>query len=106
MPKGITNSTIDFMFSRNPGLEKVPKLRKFYLKGHHFSFEKADVDNNCEWFELARSKGWLWSMMAHRKATYPTFTWTNFDEWMRFKLPEDKEEVKEIYKTLCKVEDR
>ena len=87
MPTGIPNSSIDFMFGLTPEYNNVPKLRKFYRKGHHFSFEKADITNNTEWFKIAKSKGWLPAMKAHRDATYPTFKWDNFDAWLEPKDP-------------------
>ena len=84
-------------------------MKKFIEKGFHIRFEKADNLNSTKWFDLAKGKGWLPSMVAHRNLTYPTFTWTNFDKWYESNpLPESKPILpyppkidKSKYKTAC-----
>ena len=78
----LTKTPYDLLFSLNPKLVKVPKMRKFLTKGYHFSLEKADLDNAIFWFEISAIKGWLPAMIAHRDATYPCFKWDNFDRWL------------------------
>ena len=78
----LTKTPYDLLFSLNPKLVKVPKMRKFLSKGYHFSLEKADLDNTIFWFEISAIKGWLPAMIAHRDATYPCFKWDNFDRWL------------------------
>jgi len=70
------------LFTLRPELLEVPKMKKFINNGYHLTFEKADIQNNTEWFEIAKSKGYLPAMKKHMELTYPTFEWDNFKKWL------------------------
>ena len=46
------------------------------------AFEKADMENNTNYFEEQRKKGFHNDMFFHRKAS-SCFEWKNFDEWIK-----------------------
>jgi len=44
----MNDENIDMLFTINPKIENVPKMRDFLRKGYHWTFEKADLRNNTE----------------------------------------------------------
>ena len=53
----------------------------------HWAFEKADTENNVNYFNELKAKGYENAMKSHRKMT-SCFDWKNFDAWVK---EEDKE---------------
>ena len=53
----------------------------------HWAFEKADTENNVDYFNELKAKGYENTMKSHRKMT-SCFDWKNFDAWVKtFDLP-------------------
>lgn len=73
-------------------------LLVFLHKGHHFTFEKADLKNSTKWFDEAYPK-WGKCMDAHAAMTYPTFTWDNYYAWKVSKNYLDNEALDEGFDT-------
>lgn len=82
----MNDNTIDILFTMNPKISNVPKMRDFLRKGHHWTFEKADMQNNTEWFDVALEKKWLPAMIAHRESCRGVFDFENFDQWCATKF--------------------
>ena len=76
-------ATNHIIFTLRPELLAVPKMEKFMNNNYHLTFEKADLLNNVEWFEVAKSKGYLAAMTKHMDCTYPTFKWKNYRAWLK-----------------------
>lgn len=47
----------------------------------HITFEKADLQNNTNWFCAARDKGFMDAMLFHREGCRGVFDFDNFDKW-------------------------
>ena len=71
------------LFAINPDFEDIPKMKKFIEKRYHITFEQADSKNRTDWFDIAKEKGYLQAMIAHRQSTKGIFEWTNFDNWLK-----------------------
>jgi len=71
----------NLLFAINPEFEQVPKMKKFIGNRYHITFETADSLNKTWWFDVARRKGYLKAMIAHRNSTN-IFQWKNFNNWL------------------------
>ena len=47
----------------------------------HWAFEKADTENNINYFNELKAKGFENHMKFHRKMT-SCWEWTNYDAWV------------------------
>lgn len=81
------DSNIQMLFEFNAdAYEKVKnkkKLYKFFKQMGHITFEKADLQNNTDWFNKAMSAGYKESMDFHREGVRGIFGMENYDEWVK-----------------------
>lgn len=69
----------------HPAAELEAKLFKFYNKGIHIVFEKADIECNTTFFERAYNAGAIDCLILHRNCSIGCFEWSNFDTWLKEK---------------------
>ena len=78
---GMPPTAVNFLLNNNPWMKDTPKIRKFYEKGHHWTFEKADLlKQKPAWFFKAYAK-WGPCMDAHARACFPEFKWNRYYGW-------------------------
>ena len=75
---------IETLTSLNPeywkNLKKI-NIVKMYNSNLHLKFEKADEENNTEFFNAVLNKGWIPYLEAHKKSCGKLFNWDNYDNW-------------------------
>ena len=57
----------------------------------YIAFEKADIDNNVNYFNELKARGFENDMKFHRNRTFGIWEWKNYDAWVRIVLPEGPE---------------
>ena len=75
---------VKFIKSINPKLWeglKDTNIGLMFSSGLHIKFEKADLNNDIEFFEKVKKKGWLPYLHAHYLGTKGTFEWKNYESW-------------------------
>ena len=80
----MNNNIIDCLFDINPQLKHIKNARKFYRKGLHLKFERADTMNRTDWFENANDK-YGECMKAHADGVEGVFDMTNYWNWYNHK---------------------
>ena len=68
----------------SPHMKKIRNIRKFFRKGLHIEFEKADTLNRTDWFERANEK-YGECMKAHAVGVGSVFDMSNYWNWYKQK---------------------
>ena len=76
----MNNETMDLLLDNFPHLKNVRNIRKFFGKGLHIKFERADTLNRTDWFEHVNEK-YGECMKAHAEAVGSVFGMSNYWNW-------------------------
>ena len=81
----MNHETIDLLLDNFPHLKKTRNIRKFFRKGLHIKFERADTLNRTDWFEHADEK-YGECMKAHADGVEGVFDMSNYWNWYNEKV--------------------
>ena len=76
----MNNNIIDLLLDTHPQMKNITNIRKFFRKGLHIKFERADTLNRTDWFEHANDK-YGECMKAHAEGVGSVFGMSNYWNW-------------------------
>ena len=81
----MNDANMDLLLGNFPHLKNVRNIRKFFGKGLHIKFERADTLNRTDWFEQANEK-YGECMKAHAEGVGSVFDMSNYWKWFNGKV--------------------
>ena len=81
----MNNNIIDLLLDTHPQMKNITNIRKFFRKGLHIKFERADTLNRTDWFEHANDKNGE-CMKAHADGVEGVFDMSNYWNWYNEKV--------------------
>ena len=81
----MNKETTDLLLDNFPQMKNIRNIRKFFGKGLHIKFERADTLNRTDWFEHANEK-YGECMKAHAEGVGSVFDMSNYWNWYNEKV--------------------
>ena len=81
----MNNNIIDLLLDTHPQMKNITNIRKFFRKGLHIKFERADTLNRTDWFEHA-DEMYGECMKAHADGVEGVFDMSNYWNWYNEKV--------------------